>query len=84
MKKKLKSKKINSRKGSTKFLIRSKWTSLQPVERNKHFELIEKTSVLSNSIIEEKCKLKNIVTRAIYTVSVAELSNKGRWTKGWL
>ena len=62
-------------------LIGSKWTALQPQQREKHFVVHSRIERAEGPI--ETVRLEAVRTKSVYTVSVAELANAQCWRVGW-
>lgn len=69
-------------KFNPKKLLLSKWTALQPKEKEKHFIVVKiefdetKTDVLS-------CTLEALMTKKQYETYPEELQNNQAWLQGW-
>ena len=69
-------------KFNPKKLLLSKWTALQPKEKEKHFIVVKiefdetKTDVLS-------CTLEALITKNRYKTYPEELQNNQAWLQGW-
>ena len=62
-------------------LPNSKWTAMNPTNREKHFlvsdiEYDEDGSVMS-------CKLEAILSKKRYSIDWTELKNQDKWIQGW-
>ena len=66
-----------------KHLVDSKWTALQPIDRDKHFMV---TRLLQASGVEGEVplvELQAILSKRRVRVPRSELSDETRWKPGW-
>ena len=63
-------------------LLLSKWTSLAPINKEKHFLVTQVEKNEQNVAIS--CTLEAILTHQEYSISWQELKDKSRWLVGWL
>ena len=67
-----------------KHLVNSKWTAVEPVDRDKHF-LVKR--VLRAKAEEHELglvELEAILSKRLHRVSRGELSDATRWRSGWV
>lgn len=73
---------MNVNRFSPKKLKQSKWTAINPVNKEKHFMVVdvewdeEKTQVLS-------CDLQAVLSKKTYTLEPYELKDANNWLQGW-
>ncbi|MCX7553366.1 TIGR02450 family Trp-rich protein [Marinicella sp. S1101] len=65
-----------------KKLRNSKWTSLHPENREKHF-LITRIEQQKNGEINH-CQIQAVLTKRTFLINVSELNDKRKWCHGWL
>jgi len=68
--------KVNSKK-----FLNTKWTSVTPSFKEKHF-LISKIEKDENGIIVE-CIIEAIITNNTYSINWRDLKNQDQWVLGW-
>lgn len=64
-----------------KKLLNSKWTAVNPVNREKHF-IVTEVEFNENDIIIH-CLLEAILTRRSFSIQWRELKDRSDWTAGW-
>ncbi|WOT05602.1 TIGR02450 family Trp-rich protein [Shewanella youngdeokensis] len=69
--------KINPKK-----LLQSKWTALQPKQKQKHFIVVDVEFDDADATVES-CTLEAVLTRAQYDIDWHELTDDTRWVFGW-
>lgn len=79
----LKSKKKSSSKHNNDLRLLSKWTLIQAVDGNKHFEIVAVRKELVDDVEKKIFQLKNIVTKKNFDVSLEDLRGGEKWIKGW-
>ncbi len=63
-------------------LLRSKWTAVQPVNKEKHFLV---TRVIQNDEhVVVSCVVEAVLTHKEYEIDWRALTNKACWLTGWL
>ncbi|KAB2826142.1 TIGR02450 family Trp-rich protein [Aliivibrio finisterrensis] len=67
--------KINPKK-----LLNSKWTAVNPVQKEKHF-LITEIEFEENEVTH--CLIEAIITKRTQSLDWEELKNQERWLSGW-
>lgn len=59
----------------------SKWTAVQPVDREKHFIVVE--LVRDDRDLVTGCWLEAVYSRRRHQLAWQELMDGSRWTQGW-
>jgi tryptophan-rich hypothetical protein len=68
--------KINPKK-----LLQSKWTAVQPKQKQKHFIV---TQMEFNDVGEvELCQIEAVLTHTQYDINWCELTDESCWIFGW-
>lgn len=70
-----------------KKLKNSKWTAVQPKNKEKHFVVIKVVVNEDDPQVVEKILLEAILTKSVYTLTrenLKELNDKSLWRSGWL
>jgi|TARA_B100001059_G_scaffold94749_2_gene94016 tryptophan-rich hypothetical protein len=62
-------------------LLRSKWTAVTPVKREKHFMVVEVERDEEGVVLS--CLLEAVLTKSQYTMDWRELKDAERWRQGW-
>ena len=65
-----------------KKLLHSKWTALQPANKEKHFLVSDVERNDDGAIIH--CEIEAIMTRRTFQIDWRELRNSDRWACGWV
>ena len=60
----------------------SKWTSAAPVEKEKHFVLLER--VKTDGLDKNVFRIRSILTGRERLVAGSELKDSTKWKRGWL
>lgn len=73
------------KKTQTKHLVDSKWTDLDPVEREKHFIVtrIASKSKSHNGTTVSAIELRAVISKRSKIVPENELNDPARWSPGW-
>ena len=73
------------KKTQTKNLVDSKWTDLDPVEREKHFVVtrIASKSKSNNDTAVSSIELRAVLSKRSRIVPADELNDPARWSPGW-
>lgn len=76
---------LHMKKTQTKNLIDSKWTDLDPVEREKHFIVtrIVSKSKSNNGTAVSAIELRAVISKRSKTIPENELNDPARWSPGW-
>ena len=62
-------------------LLNSKWTAVQPVNRQRHFIV---TAVLKSDDDQvTACEIEAVLTRRVSELDWRELKDSSRWVMGW-
>ena len=69
---------------SPKKLLLSKWTAVQPLNKEKHF-LVSKViySDLEQELIAESVELEAVYSKKIRIIPWRELTDSDYWLQGW-
>lgn len=62
-------------------LHNSKWTAVNPINREKHFLVSDIEFDEDGSVIS--CKLEAIISKKLYSIDWTELKNQEKWIQGW-
>ncbi|WP_366856723.1 TIGR02450 family Trp-rich protein [Methylophaga sp.] len=62
-------------------LHNSKWTAVNPINREKHFLISDIEYDEDGSVIS--CKLEAIISKKLYSIDWTELKNQEKWIQGW-
>lgn len=65
-----------------KKLLNSKWTALQPANKEKHF-LVTEVEMDIDGVITH-CLIEAIMTRRSFQIDWRELRNSDQWACGWV
>lgn len=66
-----------------KKLLNSKWTAVNPINKEKHFIVIKVIlNDLDNQIID-KIIIESVLHKNEYNISYGELKNAQLWIQGW-
>lgn len=65
-----------------KKLLHSKWTSLSPENREKHF-LITRIEQQRDGAVNH-CQMQAVLTKRKFLIDVSQLNNSEKWRPGWL
>lgn len=69
-----------------KKLKNSKWTAVQPKNKEKHFVVVKVEMNDDDPQIVDRILLEAVMTKSIYTLAreqIKELSDKKIWLSGW-
>ena len=66
-----------------KKLLRTKWTAVHPVRRQKHFLVIRVHTPEPPDASIEWVELEAVLTRAVQRIDWRELKDPERWGQGW-
>ena len=67
---------INPRK-----LLQSKWTAVEPMDREKHF-LVAEVEFDEEGIVTY-CELEAVISHKLYPINWRDLKDISRWRQGW-
>ncbi len=62
-------------------LLRSKWTAVEPRNRQRHFIVIALIRDENEKIVE--CELEAVINKEVFTIDWRILKNPQQWTMGW-
>ena len=66
---------------SPKTLIHSKWTKVSPVNKEKHFVIIDVETDDTQRVIG--CTIQAVINANEYLIDWRELKNSDFWRQGW-
>ena len=71
---------------SPKKLLNTKWTATNPINKEKHFIVIEivKSEDLDEQITYEFIEIEAIYSKSIYQIAWKDLRDSAKWRQGWL
>ncbi|WP_417597474.1 TIGR02450 family Trp-rich protein [Oceanospirillum sp.] len=67
---------INPRK-----LLQSKWTAVEPMDREKHFLVTEVEFDEEGTVTY--CELEAVISHKLYPINWQDLKDASRWRQGW-
>ena len=62
-------------------LLRSKWTSLAPINKEKHFLVVDVEYGEEGEVIE--CLLEAVISKRTASIDWRDLKNNNLWKQGW-
>ena len=62
-------------------LLLSKWTSITPQQKEKHFIVVKLIKDEQETVIE--CVLEAVLTRTQYSLPWRDLKSTKQWLQGW-
>lgn len=62
-------------------LPNSKWTALEPVNREKHF-LVSEVEFEEDGVVTS-CKLEAVLSKKEYAIDWRDLKHREKWLQGW-
>lgn len=62
-------------------LLQSKWTAVQPRNKEKHFMVVE--LIRNDEERVEFCLLEAVMTHQVYKLAWQELKDEAIWLMGW-
>ncbi|MCP4321138.1 MAG: TIGR02450 family Trp-rich protein [Alteromonadales bacterium] len=62
-------------------LRNSKWTSINPKNKERHFLISDVEFDEEGAVIN--CKLESVYSKNEYSIDWRELKNNGKWIQGW-
>ncbi|MGA9572804.1 MAG: TIGR02450 family Trp-rich protein [Lysobacterales bacterium] len=66
---------------SPKKLLNSKWTAVNPSDKEKHFLVTEVEFNEQGAVVH--CLVETLMTRRTFTISWRDLKNTNEWIAGW-
>ena len=69
-------------KFNPKKLLLSKWTAIEPINKEKHFIVIKSEWDEENQIVIN-CTLESVMTKNQYVIEPNVLQNNQAWLQGW-
>ena len=66
-----------------KHLLNSKWTAVEPADRDKHFLVKRVLGAKAEDSENDLVELEAILSKRLHRVSPRELSDVARWRAGW-
>ena len=67
----------------SKRLLASKWTAVEPRNREKHFVVRHLSKCSAGGRKEDYVELEAILSGRMHRLPLHELSDPTRWTRGW-
>lgn len=64
-----------------KKLLHSKWTSLQPVDKELHFVVAEVEYGEDHSVLA--CVIEAVMSKQQYPIEWRDLKDSSQWSQGW-
>ncbi len=70
----------------SKKLLNTKWTAANPVNKEKHFIVVEivKPDDLEEWVDFEFIKIEAVYSKSIYQIAWKDLRDSMKWRQGWL
>lgn len=70
----------------SKKLLNTKWTAANPVNKEKHFIVVEivKPDDLEEWVDFEFIKIEAVYSKSIYQIAWKDLRDSTKWRQGWL
>lgn len=70
----------------SKKLLNTKWTAANPVNKEKHFIVVEivKPDDLEEWVDFEFIKIEAVYSKSIYQIAWKDLRDSTKWQQGWL
>ncbi|KZM42461.1 hypothetical protein OA92_11060 [Marinomonas sp. SBI22] len=68
-------------KVNTKKLRHTKWTAIQPQNKEKHFLVSDVEFDLEGNVI--RCQLEAIMTKRLFDINWQDLRDSQVWQQGW-
>ena len=68
----------------SKKLLLTKWTAVQPVDKNKHFLLSKVMQPEPPALAIEWVELEAVYSKAVTRLDWRELRDPARWRQGWV
>ena len=66
---------------NVKKLLKSKWTAIKPVNKEKHFIISELEFDGNNKVI--KCLIEAVISHRVDLINWEELKESDHWIQGW-
>ena len=66
---------------NTKKLLNSKWTSVKPIKKEKHFLITELELDENDNVIH--CLIEAVISHRVQQINWAELKENEHWIQGW-
>jgi len=70
-------------KFNPKKLLHSKWTSIHPQNRERHFIVVELVEDQECEGKIERCVLQSVIHKTDYEIACINLKNDSVWQQGW-
>ena len=65
-------------------LVLSKWTALEPRDKEKHFLVTKVINPEKPKHLIESVEVEAVLTRRSFTMRWEELTDATRWVQGWI
>jgi tryptophan-rich hypothetical protein len=72
---------LTMNKINTKKLLNSKWTSVKPIKKEKHFLITELELDENDNVIH--CLIEAVISHRVQSINWAELKENEHWIQGW-
>jgi tryptophan-rich hypothetical protein len=66
---------------NTKKLLNSKWTSVKPIKKEKHFLITELELDENDNVIH--CLIEAVISNRVQPINWTELKENELWIQGW-
>ena len=66
-----------------KKLLRTKWTAVAPLNKEKHFLVVELVEPASPGLAVTEVELEAVFSKRIITLPWRDLEETSRWRQGW-
>ena len=76
-------KRASQTKVGSKKLISSKWTAVQPIDKEKHFVVIRVFERRTGESTTVHLELESILSKRVRSMPLHELSDATFWKRGW-
>jgi len=67
-----------------KKLLRSKWTAVSPIDKEKHFMVVRLVDPERAGDAVEKVELEAVISGRTFLLRWRELGDTARWKQGWV
>lgn len=66
---------------AAKKLLNSKWTAVNPLNKQKHFVVVEVEYDENNTVLD--CQIQAIMNKHTSAIDWQQLKNSKKWLQGW-
>lgn len=67
---------------NSKKLLMSKWTAVNPINKQKHF-IVTECTIEEESLKVISCTLEAVMTKNQFELIPEKLKDSGQWRQGW-